>query len=219
MSQEMKKRINTGIFLLLLLFIMFINKFVYFYSIIILLSFAFIEFSKLSGKIFIKKTFKQFIFNFLFAIYLLFLMTIFILGINDIHFKIILFIILLICISSDIGGILFGKLFKGPKLTKISPNKTISGSFGSLIFSICTSLLLLNYTFRTDLIENITLGLITSIAVQLGDLFISNLKRKSNLKNTGNILPGHGGILDRIDGLLLGLPIGLMCILLMIFKV
>ena len=219
MSQEMKKRINTGIFLLLLLFIMFINKFVYLYSIIILLSFAFIEFSKLSGKIFIKKTFKQFIFNFLFAIYLLFLMTIFILGINDIHFKIILFIILLICISSDIGGILFGKLFKGPKLTKISPNKTISGSFGSLIFSICTSLLLLNYTFRTDLIENITLGLITSIAVQLGDLFISNLKRKSNLKNTGNILPGHGGILDRIDGLLLGLPIGLMCILLMIFKV
>ncbi len=219
MNKEMKKRINTGIFLLLLLIIMFINKVVYLYTIIILLSFAFVEFSKLTKKIFKRKNFKQFISNSLFAIYLFILMLIFIVGINDIHFKIILFIILLICISSDIGGILFGKLFKGPKLTKISPKKTVSGSLGSLIFSIFTSLLLLHYTFRTDLIENVILGLIISIGVQLGDLFISSLKRRSLLKNTGNILPGHGGVLDRIDGILLGLPVGLICILLIIFKI
>ena len=219
MNKEMKKRINTGIFLLLLLIIMFINKVVYLYTIIILLSFAFVEFSKLTKKIFTRKNFKQFISNSLFAIYLFILMLIFIVGINDIHFKIILFIILLICISSDIGGILFGKLFKGPKLTKISPKKTVSGSLGSLIFSIFTSLLLLHYTFRTDLIENVILGLIISIGVQLGDLFISSLKRRSLLKNTGNILPGHGGVLDRIDGILLGLPVGLICILLIIFKI
>lgn len=219
MNKEMKKRINTGIFLLLLLIIMFINKVVYLYTIIILLSFAFVEFSKLTKKIFKRKNFKQFISNSLFAIYLFILMLIFIVGINDIHFKIILFIILLICISSDIGGILFGKLFKGPKLTKISPKKTVSGSLGSLIFSIFTSLLLLHYTFRTDLIENVILGLIISIGVQLGDLFISSLKRRSLLKNTGNILPGHGGVLDRIDGILLGLPVGLFCILLIIFKI
>lgn len=219
MNNEMKQRIYTSIFLLLLLFIMFINKFIYFYTIIILFSFAFIEFSKLSQKIFVRNNYKQFISNSFFAIYLFLLMLILIVGINDIHFKIILFIVLLICISSDIGGIVFGKLFKGPKLTSISPKKTISGSLGSIIFSVLTSLVLLNYTFRTDLTENIILGVIISIGVQLGDLLISNLKRKSHLKNTGNILPGHGGVLDRIDGILLGLPVGLICILLIIFKI
>tara|TARA_B100000902_G_scaffold170456_1_gene164925 strand:- start:913 stop:1572 length:660 start_codon:yes stop_codon:yes gene_type:complete len=219
MKQEMKKRINTGIFLLLLLLLMFLNKIIYLYMIIILLSFSFIEFSKIIKKIFKTEYIKQFFANFSFAIYLFFLMLTFIVGINDIHFKIILFIIILICISSDIGGIIFGKVFKGPKLTKISPNKTLSGSAGSFILSILVSLFLLNYTFKTEIIENVILGVIISFSVQIGDLFISYLKRKSFLKNTGNILPGHGGILDRIDGILLGLPIGLIYILVMIFTV
>ena len=89
--------------------------------------------------------FKQFFLNSVFATYMFLFLLIFIYGLNDIHFKIILFIILLICISSDIGGILFGKILKGPKLTKISPNKTISGSLGSFIFSILTSSILLDY--------------------------------------------------------------------------
>ena len=160
---------------------------------------------------------KQFIFNFIFAIYLFLFLLIFIFGLNDIHFKIILFMILLICISSDIGGIFFGKIFKGPKLTKISPNKTYSGSIGSFIFSIFVSSLLLGYIFNTELVNNIFLGFCVSLSVQLGDLFFSFLKRKSSIKNTGNILPGHGGVLDRIDGILLGMPIGLVYILILIY--
>ena len=219
MKFEMKQRINTGIFLLLILLLMFLSKIIYLYTIIIILSFSFIEFSKIIKKIFIKAIFKQFFINSFFAIYLFFLMLIFMVGINDIHFKIILFLILLICISSDIGGIIFGKIFKGPRLTRISPNKTFSGSMGSFIFSIFTSIVLLNYSFKTDIIQNIILGIIISLSVQIGDLLFSFLKRKSFLKNTGNILPGHGGILDRIDGILFGLPVGLVCILVMIYTV
>ena len=149
--------------------------------------------------------------------YLFLFLLIFIQGINDIHFKIILFMILLICISSDIGGILFGKIFKGPRLVKISPNKTISGSIGSFSLSILMSIILLNYIFNTEIINNILLGFFVSLSVQLGDLFFSYLKRKSFLKNTGNILPGHGGILDRIDGILLGIPVGLIYVLVLVY--
>tara|TARA_A100000164_G_C21814095_1_gene726989 strand:- start:344 stop:865 length:522 start_codon:yes stop_codon:yes gene_type:complete len=171
----------------------------------------------LSSIIFKKKYYKQFLINCTFILYLFLILLIFIFGLNDIHFKIILFIVLLICISSDIGGILFGKIFKGPKLTKISPKKTISGSLGSFILSMLMSLILLNYIFKTDLFSNIFIGFVISLSVQLGDLFFSYLKRKSSIKNTGNILPGHGGILDRIDGILLGLPIGLIFILILVF--
>ena len=65
--------------------------------------------------------------------------------------------------------------------------------------------------------HNIFLGFFVSLSVQLGDLFFSFLKRKASLKNTGNILPGHGGVLDRIDGILLGIPIGLVYILILVF--
>ena len=217
MKSELYKRVNTGLFLFLLLIMMFISKIIYLFASICIFSLAFIEFSKISKLYFKKKYLKQLISNILFVVYLFIFLLIFIFGLNDIHFKIILFIILLICISSDIGGILFGKIFKGPKLTKISPNKTISGSIGSFILSILASSMLLSYIFNTDLINNIFLGFFVSLSVQAGDLFFSYLKRKSLLKNTGNILPGHGGILDRIDGILLGIPIGLVYILILVF--
>jgi len=122
------------------------------------------------------------------------------------------FFILTICISTDIGGYVFGNLFKGPKLTKISPNKTISGSIGAFIFSFIISYLYLNYiqifinyskpySFKIFII----IFFISAIS-QIGDIFVSYLKRSSKKKDTGNLIPGHGGLLDRIDGMLFAFP-------------
>ena len=121
--------------------------------------------------------------------------------------------IILICIFTDIGGYVFGKTFKGPKLTKISPNKTIAGAIGSIIFSIfLITLLTLDMTKNFN-VNFLVVGAITSIGCQIGDLFFSLLKRKSNLKDTGKYLPGHGGILDRVDGILLGVPLGVISLI------
>ena len=111
--------------------------------------------------------------------------------------------------ASDIGGYLIGKSFKGPKLTKLSPNKTISGSLGSFIFSIVllSFLMLIENSFNFYII---LLAFITSLGCQVGDIFFSFLKRKAKVKDTGNLLPGHGGILDRIDGILFGIPFGIL---------
>ena len=118
--------------------------------------------------------------------------------------------ILSICISTDIGGYIFGKIFKGKKLTKISPNKTYAGFIGSLILS-----LLVSYTFFSNLnIDQnyLQVTIILSLVSQIGDLAISYLKRLAKIKDTGSFLPGHGGILDRIDGILLALPFGIILI-------
>ena len=118
--------------------------------------------------------------------------------------------IILICILTDLGGYTFGKIFKGPKLTKISPNKTYSGVVGSFLFSIVLGILFLGY-IDNNLLEKdpikILLGiLLISLISQLGDLIISYFKRKAKLKDTGNILPGHGGLLDRVDGMIFVVP-------------
>ena len=112
--------------------------------------------------------------------------------------------ILSVCICSDIGGYIIGKTIGGKKLIKISPNKTISGSIGSFCFSILP--LLLFYSFNPSKysysINNFLLCLEISLVCQLGDLFASYIKRKAKVKDTGRILPGHGGILDRVDGMI-----------------
>ena len=124
-------------------------------------------------------------------------------------------LIILICVSTDIGGYIFGNLFKGPKLSKISPNKTQSGMIGGFVLSlISSSIFVLQYGndiyIDQSLIENdlkfIILILSISGVSQIGDLIISYFKRASKIKNTGNIIPGHGGLLDRIDGMIFVFP-------------
>tara|TARA_B100001057_G_scaffold127837_1_gene126800 strand:- start:77 stop:505 length:429 start_codon:yes stop_codon:yes gene_type:complete len=127
------------------------------------------------------------------------------------YYKINLLFLLLICICSDIGGFIFGKTFKGKKLTRISPNKTISGSIGSFILPlILVPIFFYFFSEKFSLLQLFILTVFVSLICQLGDLFISFLKRKANVKDTGDLLPGHGGILDRIDGILFALPFGLI---------
>ena len=119
--------------------------------------------------------------------------------------------VIIICISNDVGGYLFGKLFKGPKLSKISPNKTYSGMFGGILLAIFFSYLLelsLDFDNQKKLsnIGFVIIILIISCISQIGDLIISFFKRMYKIKNTGNILPGHGGLLDRIDGMIFVFP-------------
>ena len=125
--------------------------------------------------------------------------------------------ILMICVFSDVGGYVFGKTFGGKKLTKISPNKTISGSIGSFILSYIGFFLIYFYLndllfIRLDFKALFFIPLIISSICQSGDLFISYYKRKAKIKNTGNLIPGHGGLLDRIDGSIFALPIGFIII-------
>ena len=120
-------------------------------------------------------------------------------------------VVLGICIFSDIGGYIVGKSIGGKKLTKISPNKTISGSIGSFLFSLLPVILIPKSHGINFFSEKITfifiLWILTiSLTCQLGDLFISYIKRLANVKDTGRFLPGHGGVLDRIDGILFGVP-------------
>ena len=122
--------------------------------------------------------------------------------------------LIIICIFTDIGGYIFGKTFKGPKLTKISPKKTYSGVIGSFLISLLFGLIYIKFLGRksrilldTDPLFIILLILFISLVNQIGDLIISYFKRKAKLKDTGKILPGHGGFLDRIDGIIFVMPI------------
>ncbi len=121
-------------------------------------------------------------------------------------------LIMTICIFTDIGGYIFGKIFKGPKLTSVSPKKTYSGVFGGFLLSLIAGLIFNNYFFIDQKIFNkdlflIMLILFISMISQLGDLIISYFKRKAKIKDTSKIIPGHGGLLDRIDGMIFVFPI------------
>ena len=212
-SSNLKKRSYTSLSLLLILFLMFNFKLLFVYIFIITGALSVLEFIQICKKIFNKKIYVIISYTFFSAI-LLTIFSLIVFFISFIQIKITIFIILLGCISSDVGGFIVGKLLQGPKLTKISPNKTISGAFGSLIFScICVSVIFF-YFIQNFTLKPLIVGLITSLACQVGDLFFSYLKRKAKLKDTGNFLPGHGGVLDRIDGILFGLPIGFVTMIL-----
>ena len=215
MSVEIKKRIITSIFLISLLILMYIYPFIMIISLIIISVILWIEFSALISKIIIKNSFKKklykFLYKFIFLFYLLLLISLIIyIDTYNLNLKIFLLYSILVTILTDIGGLIFGKIFKGRKLSKISPNKTLSGSIGSFLFSLSLvpifSSELIDFNFISLILVTITISLIS----QLGDLFISYLKRKARVKDTSNILPGHGGFLDRVDGLIFTIPLGVL---------
>ena len=215
MSIELKKRILTSIFLIVLLVAMYNYSFVMIISLIIIGIITWVEFYALISKIIISNTLKSKFLRFSLkasSLFYLSLLIFFIILIESyyINLKIYLVYTLLVAIFSDIGGIAFGKFFKGKKLTKISPNKTISGSIGSFVLPF---LLIPFFDYELIRYESLTLLMITifiSLTNQLGDLFISYLKRKAKVKHTSNILPGHGGFLDRIDGIIFAIPAGIL---------
>ena len=215
MSSNIKKRIVTSIFLISLLVLMFFYSYIMIISVIIISIIAWIEFYALISKIFKRNKTKHEILRFFCKAISLFYLSglvylIFVIESDHLNLKMYLLYSVLVAVMSDIGGLVFGKIFKGKKLTKISPNKTISGSIGSLIFSM----LLIPFNFENLFNENLLIILVITIVIsitsQLGDLFISFLKRKAKVKNTSDILPGHGGILDRIDGIIFAIPVGII---------
>jgi phosphatidate cytidylyltransferase len=215
MSSELKKRIFTSIFLLVLLAAMYFYSFLMIISLIIMTIILWVEFYALVSKIIPNNAIIDKFFRFFYkAISLLYLTSLvcLIFAIESYHpnLKLYLLYSVLIAVLSDIGGLVSGRTFKGKKLTKISPNKTISGSIGSFIFSLLLVPLFYDKLVKYDLINLILIILAISLISQLGDLFISYLKRKAKVKDTSNILPGHGGLLDRLDGIIFAVPVGIM---------
>ena len=215
MIVELKKRIITSILLISLLILMYFYSFIMIISLIIIGIISWIEFYAMICKIFKKKNYRGKIYRFFYKsislvyISLIIYLVLFIESQNSLHKMSLLFIVL-VSILTDIGGFIVGKTFKGKKLTKISPNKTISGSIGSFLFSL-TLVFFFNQTFDNySYFELCFIIILISLTSQIGDLFISSLKRKANVKNTSNILPGHGGFLDRIDGIIFAIPIGIL---------
>ena len=199
MSKELSRRILSSIILIPIIFFLIVNESNLFsYFLIITLLISFYEWHKICKNIILK------LFGFIYLIFSFY--TVYKLeNFNDSYIYF-LFIIIL-CIATDIGGYVFGNLFKGPKLTHLSPKKTISGLIGSYILTFIASIIFLNFFHYYSLNVNFNMNfiifvfLISSVS-QLGDIFISYFKRLSKMKDTGKLIPGHGGLLDRIDGMI-----------------
>ncbi len=209
MTIELKKRIITSISLFLLVILcIFINSTIYILSIFVVSGIAFTEIVNLIFLTEKSTSTKNWIPFRLISFFYIFFIFLPIAGTFYVSGPIFIIYILLICIFSDIGGYVVGKTIGGKKLTKISPKKTISGSVGSFFFSVLPLLLFYNFdqsTYSYSL-DNFLLCLEISLVCQLGDIFVSYIKRKAKVKDTGNFLPGHGGLLDRIDGIIFAMP-------------
>ncbi len=215
MSPELKKRIITSICLFTLLILMAIYSYILILSLIIIGIITWIEFYALIAKIFKKKNYKHKILKFFYkTISLMYLSSLIYLIVSTKLSKPEIFTMIiytiLVSIFTDIGGLVIGRVFKGRKLTKISPKKTISGSLGSFIFSLLLVPLFIQSSLNYDFLEISLIVLFISLISQIGDLFISFLKRRAKVKNTSDLLPGHGGILDRIDGIIFAVPAGFL---------
>ena len=220
MSENFLKRtITSFILLFLLFFINFSHQYIFIFSILLLgliicieansIFFKLISVQSLNQKSIIKNiNFKFLILNIITFCYIFFVFCNNAYEIHKFQSPILFLYIISICFFTDIGGYVFGKTFGGKKLSKISPNKTITGTIGSFIFSVIPLFIILNtdYLNLEFNINNIVFILLISLVSQLGDLFVSYLKRKAKVKDTGNILPGHGGVLDRVDGIIFAVP-------------
>ena len=213
-SNNLKNRIYTSLILLSLVLMIFNSNIILIYFLIILGVLSIIEFTGILKKIPLSIIY-TFLANFIFIIYISVFCFMFFFFSNLFGLKTILFILLIGCIASDIGGFIFGKIFNGPKLTKISPKKTYAGSLGSIILTLLVVSSLFFYSTQSFEFNILIIAFATSVSCQIGDLFFSFLKRKAKIKDTGNFLPGHGGVLDRIDGILLGIPIGFLTLILL----
>ena len=224
MEKNLKKRILTSIALLLLLFFAFINNYVLGYILMIVAPLSLLEFFGMTSIIFKKQKIKKFLINVIFILYISYFCTFLLTLSFSLYLKILIFVILLTCVASDIGGFTFGKIFKGPKLTKISPKKTLSGMIGSFFLSIIVIYVFFysSYIHLENInkfsVETLILILLISTVSQIGDITISYFKRLSKIKNTGKIIPGHGGMLDRIDGMIFAFPFSYIIFSLEIIK-
>jgi len=209
---KLRKRIITSIILFIIAMLCIaINQILFIGSSIVIAIISFVEWGNIN-RLNEKRALKSFIIIVPAFIYLFVILQFSSFSLRGNSFESIFFfiIILCICICSDIGGYVSGKIIGGKKLTKISPNKTISGSLGSFIFAMFP-LFFFNFQNYIEIsfsfsLQNILLCLIISLVCQLGDLFISYFKRLNKIKNSGTILPGHGGLLDRIDGIIFVIP-------------
>ena len=206
-STNLKKRFYTSLVLLFLVYFIFAYNFIQVYFLILLGVLSILEFAQLTKKISMK-SFNFFLINLIFIIFVFIFCFMFFFFSNISGLKVILLTLLLGCAASDVGGFVVGKILKGPKLTKISPNKTYSGSIGAVIFCTILMVSLFNFFLESINFQIIIISIITSISCQAGDLLFSYLKRKARSKHTGNFFPGHGGVLDRLDGIFLGIPLG-----------
>ena len=215
MKSEFIKRSISSIFLISLIFLSaLLNDYIFLSILFITVILSWIEWISVIEKIKFKKIYR--IIHILF--FLVYLLMAFVVCFNVFVIDKYFFLtILMICVFSDVGGYVFGKTFGGKKLTKISPNKTISGSIGSFILSYIGFFVI--YLYFSDLLfvklqveALVFIPFFISLICQLGDLFISYYKRRAKIKNTGNLIPGHGGLLDRIDSSIFALPIGFIII-------
>ncbi len=215
MGNELKKRISTSAFLMSLLTAMYFYSFVMIIALIVIAMIVWIEFYALISKILPRNKLKDKLLRFVFkAISLLYLslLVYFIFSIESYYpnLKLYLLYSVLVAVLSDVGGLVIGKTFKGKKLTKFSPNKTVSGSIGSFIFSLFLIPFFQGKLIAYSPLILIVITILISLTSQLGDLFLSFLKRKAKVKDTSDILPGHGGFLDRVDGIIFAIPIGIL---------
>ena len=215
MKNELTKRIISSVILVPISIFFIIQEsifFIFFLSLIFIITAH--EWYKMNKNVYIKIFGIIFL---LFSFYLAYLLR------SQNGFNFFIFVIL-ISVLTDLGGYIFGKIFKGPKLTKISPKKTYAGVLGSFIISVFGGLIFFEYmTGVKSIITKIFISfdpyvislnlfiffliLVISVISQLGDLTISYFKRIAKIKNTGKIIPGHGGLLDRIDGIIFVIPV------------